>query len=428
MKLLKYLLPGMLLLSVLQLAQAQVQTTLRLDAAYRLLEQRYPGLGDTLLIRQMQTAELELNDLARLPEIRLRADGRLQSTSTQLESDNPMFPLEINQPLVNLKTYLEADYLLLDGGYQAAKASLIQLERAVDRGELEVQRFALRKIINQLFLRIQGLRAQGELFALSLADIEARAVQLRVAINQGTVLESELSRLEVKKLELEAQQDNLAYQLEGAINSLSDWLGLTLPEDLILDFPDLSAMRLSDEIRRPELDQFEQQKALVLAQAEFFDIQLKPKLSVFAQAGIGYPNPLNILDNNIAPYGLLGAGLTWTIKDWDQAQKKKDLLSLKARRIDHAAETFTFRLEKQTANYQADMARLDQQIRRQESIVRLQQQLLTEVTAQMEAGTATSTDYILQLNAELAARQKIAILQTERQAIQLNYWNERGAF
>jgi outer membrane protein TolC len=298
----------------------------------------------------------------------------------------------------------------------------------VDRGELEVQRFALRKIINQLFLRIQGLRAQGELFALSLADIEARAVQLRAAINQGTVLEGELSRLEVKKLELEAQQDNLAYQLEGAINSLSDWLGLTLPEDLILDFPDLSAMRLSDEIRRPELDQFEQQKALVLGQAELIDIQLKPKLSVFAQAGIGYPNPLNILDNNIAPYGLLGGGLTWTIKDWDQAQKKKDLLSLQARRIDHAAETFTFRLEKQTANYQADMARLDQQIRRQESIVRLQQQLLTEVTAQMEAGIATSTDYVLQLNAELAARQKIAILQTERQAIQLNYWNERGAF
>jgi len=402
--------------------------SLRLEEAYDLLEQHYPKLGDTTLIRQMEAAELALTKLDRLPDIRLRGDGRLQSTSTQLKTDNPMLDFEINQPLVNIKAYLEADYRLLDGGYQTVRQSLIQLEKAVDQGSLEVQRFALRKIINQLFLRIQTLRAQEALFALSLANIEARSEQVTAAIRQGTVLESELTKLRVQKLDLEAQRDNLTYQIEGARQTLADWLGVSLAEDVALILPDLSPSGLSKEINRPELELFEQQKAVVLAQAELIDIELKPKLNVFAQAGVGYPNPLNILDNKVAPYGLLGAGFTWTIKDWDKTEKQKALISMQAQRIDHAAQTFTFQLEKQSAAYRADMARLNQQIGRQESIVVLQKQLLRQLATQLEEGVNTATDYLLQVNAELAARQKIVILRAEQQAIQLHYWNERGAF
>jgi len=137
---------------------------------------------------------------------------------------------------------------------------------------------------------------------------------------------------------------------------------------------------------------------------------------------------LNILDNKVAPYGLLGAGFTWTIKDWDKTEKQKALISMQAQRIDHAAQTFTFQLEKQSAAYRADMARLNQQIGRQESIVVLQKQLLRQLATQLEEGVNTATDYLLQVNAELAARQKIVILRAEQQAIQLHYWNERGAF
>jgi outer membrane protein TolC len=401
---------------------------LRLEEAYQLLEQRYPVLGDTALIRQMEAMELELNDLNRLPEINLKGDGRFQSTSTRLESDNPMFPVEINQPLFNIRTYLEANYVLLDGGQQEARHSLIQLEKAAAQGELEVQRFALRKIINQLFLRISLLRTQQALFTISLDNLNVQQQRLTAAIQNGIALESEQTRLRVRTLELQAQRDNIDFYLEGSIKSLERWLGVQLGDQINLSFPSFSNITDEAAINRPELALFEKQQAVVLAKASLIEVRQKPKLNVFAQGGVGYPNPLNILDNNVAPYGLVGAGFTWTLKDWDKAKKEKSLLSLQAQRIEHAEETFRFNLEQQTPTYRAEVARLEQQIERNEAIAGLQKELLQTTAAQLEAGIITATEYLLQVNAELAARQQMAVLRAELQAVHLNYWNERGAF
>lgn len=63
--------------------------------------------------------------------------------------------------------------------------------------------------------------------------------------------------------------------------------------------PDLSPSGLSKEINRPELDFFQQQKAVVLAQAELIDIELQPKLYIFAQAGTAYRADMARLNQQI---------------------------------------------------------------------------------------------------------------------------------
>lgn len=428
MKIQHLILTWMVIWLVANWAKAQPPEALTLETAYSLLDQRYPLVGDTALIHEMEAIELALNKRGGLPNIRLLSESRLQSTSTRLESDNPMFPLEINQPLVNMKAYLEAEYLWLDGGQQKARESIIRLEKGVEREELAVQRFALRKIVNHLFLRIHTLRAQQQLLLLSLADLQLRYEQLLVAVKQGTVLASEPIKVKVKLLELEAASDNLSFQEAGARQSLADWLGIDLPEDVVLVFPNLSPSSIREGIHRPELVLYRHQKDLVFAQAERIDSQWKPKLRLFAQVGLGYPNPLNLLDNQVAPFGLIGAGFSWNLNDWGKSKMQKELLSLKAKRIDLAAESFLFQLEKKSAAYRADLAKIDQQISRQENILSLQQELLGQLSSQLEEGVITATDYLLQMNAELAVRREIALLQAERQAVALNYWNERAAF
>ena len=74
-----------------------------------------------------------------------------------------------------------------------------------------------------------------------------------------------------------------------------------------LIYPSMSEPTVIPEIDRPEQELFQLQRNLILAQSDLITAARKPKLSAFAQAGIGYPNPLNLLDNNPAPYGLIGA-------------------------------------------------------------------------------------------------------------------------
>lgn len=406
--------------------RGQSTSSISLQEAYEKLEQRYPALQDDQLLRQIEQEQLDLIEAGRLPEIALKGDGRLQSTSTRIEGDNT--PIEIQQPLVGVKTYLEANYILLDGGLQEIQKQLTSLEFAADQQQIEVQKFALRKNINQLFFQTTLLRTQEALFSISLQDLATRKESLQAGIENGVLLESELTKLEIKQLELESQKENIQFRIDGTLATLEDWLDIDLADDVVLEYPAFPNDQAESTIARPEQELFDKQKAALLAKAELIDIKLKPKVNLFAQGGIGYPNPLNILDNGVAPYGLIGAGFTWTIKDWDKTKKEKSLLALQAQRIENAAETFDFNLDKQTAFFQSEVDRLYQQIEKSRTIASLQEDLLNNLAAQLDGGVITATDYLLQVNAELAARQKVAILEAELLSVRLNYWNERGAF
>jgi len=406
---------------------AQPLNELRLPEAYELLEANYPNLRNTAIHEDILQADLEKLDIARLPSLQWKADGRLQSESTQLDAEGSMIPIEIDQPLVSVRSYVEANYVALDGGVNDAQRQLKRIQTAVNQQETEVERFQLRERINQLFLSVTLLRAQSDLLDLSLENLAARKEQLDAGVEYGTVLESEYSKIEVRELELLAKKDQLEYQLAGAIQTLEQLTGIELSEEVDLQFPELPDPAMVPTIQRPEQELFQLQREAILAQSELIDTERRPKLNLFAQAGLGYPNPLNILDSELAPYALIGAGFTWQITDWKKNDLDKQILSLQAQKLDNAEQTFEFNLETKESQYRSTIERLQAQIQRDEQIARLQADILQQVAAQLDEGVINSSDYLEQLNAELAARQNVVIHELELLQTQLHFWNERGA-
>jgi outer membrane protein TolC len=167
---------------------------------------------------------------------------------------------------------------------------------------------------------------------------------------------------------------------------------------------------------------------MILAQNDLIDAERGPKLNLFAQAGVGYPNPLNFLDSDPAPYGVVGAGFSWKLTDWNKRNLQRQQISLQAQRLQNAEESFSFNLDQQTASYLAEIERLEAQIKNEAEIAVLQADILTQMAAQLDGGVITATDYLIQLNEELMARQQIVIHQLQLQQLQLNFWNARGGF
>ena len=166
------------------------------------------------------------------------------------------------------------------------------------------------------------LRTQIGLFELSIADIAARLEQAQAAVDNGVLLESELSKLQVRQKELLAQQSNIKYQIVGTIESLEDLLSVPLNPEVELIYPDLGEPTVLPAIERPEQELFRWQQAAILAREQLIDTEKRPKLNLFAQAGIGYPNPLNLLDSDPAPYALLGMGMSWKLIDWNKSKRQ----------------------------------------------------------------------------------------------------------
>lgn len=423
----KYFLLACSLLSTL-VTNGQQRLDISLSEAYVLLEKQYPVLQNTGLLDQIHQKEIAQLDIAKLPSLMWYTDGRLQSQSTSLNSDGGMVPVEIDQPLFSLKTYVEANYNILDGGINEVQRKLKEVQLVADQQNIEVDRFALRKRINQLFINITIGREQSKLLDFSLNDLEVRKERVAASVELGTALESEMSKVEVKILELSAQQDNLAYQISGLVNSLSQLIGEDLADGVQLAFPEMPAVQLIPTIDRPEQKLFRLQREAILAQSDMIEAQKRPKLGAYAQAGVGYPNPLNILDNNIAPYAVIGARFGWQITDWKKSKVDQEILSLQAQKLNNAQATLEFNIASQEANYLADVKRLHAQIQQDEKIAQLQALILQQLAAQLDEGVITSTDYLTQGNAELSARQNLTIHQTELLKIQVEFLNERGGF
>lgn len=426
MKQRNYFIGFLLMISTLNFGQSKTELSL-LDA-YSLLEKNYPILQNSGLLEQIYQKELEQLDIAKKPKLFLKADGRIQSQSVSLESDNPMAPINFDQSIWSLKTYAEAQYLILDGGLNDAQRKIKTFKLKADLQNVEVDRFALRERINQLFFGITLLREQSKLFDISLKALEARKSQVAAGLEMGVLLESELTKIKVKELEIKSMQDNVGFQVAGLVNTLSILVGEDISNDAKLNFPPLSSPAEIPNLNRPEQEYFKLQREAILAQSDMIDVQKKPQLSAYAQAGIGYPDPLNFLANEISPYGVLGVQMNWKITDWNKSQVDKDILSLQSQKLIHAEETFIFNFNSKKAKYQADVNRLLYQIGQDEKIANLQADILKQLAAQLDEGVITSSEYITQVNAELLSRQNLLIHQTELSKIQLEFWSERGGF
>jgi outer membrane protein TolC len=402
-------------------------TTLSLHEAYTLLEERYPALKDTDVLTALHQKEQEKLDKVRLPGIYLKADGRLQSESPSLNlPDGVSLPFEIDLPLYAVKTFIEAQYNIIDGGMNEVQKNLKEIQLKSDLQEVEVNKYALRKRINQLFVNIAILREQITVFDISLKDLNERTQTLEAAVEEGVALESELTKIKVKELEINSQKDNISYSISGLINSLSQLLNVSLNEDVVLNFPSYADPLQIPNIVRPEQELFKLKQNALMANYEMIDARRKPKVAAFAQAGIGYPNPLNFLDNEFTPYGIIGFQFNWKITDWKADLIEKEILSLQAKRIQNAHETFDFNLATREAGYLADIERLQNQINKEKEIADLQGEILAQLAIQLDEGIITSADYITQVNAELRSRQNILIRQTELLKRQIEFWNERG--
>jgi outer membrane protein TolC len=302
----------------------------------------------------------------------------------------------------------------------------VDLQR--DLQTVEVTRFALRERINKYIVGIILLREQSKLFGFTLEDLATRKGNVEAAVEFGVMLPSEITKMEVKELEIKAQENNLDYKLDGLVRSLSDLLGVPLARDVEFKLPEFPESDLLPNINRPETKMFQVQRKAILARSDLLEVALQPKLSAYAQAGLGYPNPLNILDNGIAPFGIIGLQLNWQITDWKKNKVERDVLSLQASKLENAEETFEFNMRSKEANYLSEVNRLKAQIEFDKDIADLQGAILEQLAAQLDEGVITSADYVSQTNAELIARQNLLVNQTELLKTQLEFWNDRGVF
>ena len=397
------------------------QGALTLNEAYKLAESNYPLIKDQALLESISEYNLELINRKRLPTINLVGLGQLQSDNLQIGEEGSNSPINIDVPLESYRGYLDLDFNVFDGGMTNADRAIEKSQLKVNQQALKVNLRNLKDRVNVLFLNILLQKQQQSLIKTSIENIEVNIEMMQSGFDNGTVLESELSKLKVRKIELESEEINLEGNIKATTALLTELLGTPLTSETKLLLPDTVMQQSNLDISRPEEQLFEFQTNLLEAQKGKINASRLPKLSLFAQGGIGYPNPLNFADISNSTYALGGIRLNWNVFDWGIAKKEKEKIEIIKEQIAVDREIFEFNINQQQDNFLEKIEALNLQIEKDKAIVKLQSEILEQSSVQLQEGVINSNEYLIQVNNELSARQQMQLHLVRKQKLQIEY-------
>ena len=252
---------GMLFLPFAAMAQG-----LRLDECQRLAQENYPLLKKYDLIRQ--TTDFTVSNLNKgyLPQLSLGGQASYQSdvmtlpsalTDMLASSGYDVKGLEKDQ----YKVSLDLNQVIYDGGNIRAGKAVAQAEGEADSRQTDVDMYALRDRVNNLFFGIllteDKLRLNEDLQTL-LAD---NCRKIEAMLTGGTAMQSDVDAVRAEYLNTRQQHT----ELESARDSYRAMLALFIGREIDTPLVKPEATEpIYNKVMRPELSLFDAQNNFCL--------------------------------------------------------------------------------------------------------------------------------------------------------------------
>ncbi len=412
--LLWFLLPAQLLLA---------QEPVTIEQCQQWARDYHPLLKQEEIYKKMSALKFENNATNYLPQIDLKAQATYQSEVTKIGISLP----NMNIPEISkdqYKMYLDVKQTIWDGGL--TKANEI-LERAKEKSNLQgvvVELYQVRERVNRLFFTSFLIQQNLELLVKKQETLDSRKSRMETAEEQGMLLASELDQILAEQIKVKQQQIELQSNRETVLSALSILTGKQL-DDLQNLTIESTEFNLNNDLHRPELKLFETQTDLLVASSDLLHKKRNPKLFGFGQAGYGRPG-LNMLNNDFSTYGLVGVGLNWTVFDWKNTRRERELIQLQQQLINTQQQQFERNVNIAMDGEYRKIKQLENILKSDRELIELQERITRSSASKLENGTITSSDYIQDLNAEIAARITLETHKIQVEAAKINYHTIKG--
>jgi outer membrane protein TolC len=370
-------------------------STLTLEDCYRLARDNYPRLADTR--RQQEISDLKLKNIGIVwnPQLNLNGQATYQSEVTKVSI--PLPGVNIPSPSKDqYKVYLDVKQTIYDGGVSKTSKTVEQSGLAVDLQNIEVELYSLNDKVNQLYFGILLMTENEAVIKLKKDILGERIKVLESGYKNGVVTSRDLELLKAENLLTEQQIGEIHAERISGLGALGFLTNQNLSENCILTGPVIGTK--SSQITRPELRYFDLLGNKIDQNSQLLQKARSPKLFSFGQAGYGRPG-LNMLKNTFDPYYLVGLGVSWNILDWKQTGRNREILEVQKQMIGSQRAVFDQNLSIALFRANEAIKKAEQLLKVDEELVALRENIAKHSASQLENGTITSADYIVDLNA-----------------------------
>ena len=404
--------------------QAQPKKILLLSAAYDLALKNYPLVKQRELLKQ--TAAINIENLGKgfLPQVNLSGQASYQSDVTAIKIPLP----GVNIPSPSKDQYrivADINQLLYDGNNIKVQKDIQRLNENTEQQKIEIELYRIKDRINQLFLGVLFLDEQLKQVDLVKNDLSIGIKKTEAQVNNGVAFRSNLNVLKAELLKTDQRTIELTTTRKGLTDVLSLFIGETLPDEVVLEKPVITATLAGTDIQRPELKLYSVQEKLLNGQYKLIDSRIRPRASLYLQSGYGRPG-LNLLKNDFAFFYTTGVRLNWAFGGLYTQKKEKQLIELGKRSIGIQKEIFLLNTNTVLKQQEAEISKMKKLIAKDYEIIELRVKVKDAAKVQLDNGVITANDYLREVNAEDQSRQSLITHQVQLLQAQINYQNTLG--
>lgn len=398
----------LLALSLFVCVQMSAQVTLKECIA--LAEENYPIISKYDLLEQTKEVNLSNINKGWLPQINVYGQGTVQN-------DTPSLPESliniINQTGTNIAGLNEWQYRIgadisqniWDGGTSKVHRKIERAEDAERQAAIDVQLYAVRERVEDLYFGILLMDAQIEQVKNMQLLLQSNLDKLRIMQSNGTAMQSDVDMVEAEYLGTVQQLT----QAESASQSYRNVLGLFMGKSIVGQKLVKPEAFIPQDLMpsRPELKYFEKQLQTNEARNASITANMMPKIGLFAQLYYGYTGFdyfENMMNRNPSFNILAGVKLSWNIGALYNKKNDRMKLKLSSDNINVERDIFLFNINLQSRSQLDHIDELKAVIKNNDRIVELRTNVRKAAESQLDNGVIDATALLTKLTDEKQAR------------------------
>ena len=394
------------------------------EECVKLAQENYPLIRKYNLLNH--TKEVNLSDINKswLPQINVYGQGTVQN-------ETPSFPESlagiISQTGMSISGLNEWQYKvgadisqnIWDGGVSKTERKIELAEDAERQAALDVQLYAIRKRVEELYFGILLIEEQTEQTRNMQTLLKSNLDKLQTMFENGTAMQSDVDMVEAQYLSTAQQLTQAESTAKSYRKVLEIFTGKSLAGQELVK-PDTSSIPQDLMPDRPELRHFEAQLQTNEARNASITASTMPKIGLFAQAYYGYPGFdyfKSMMNRDLSFNILAGVKVSWNIGAFYTKKNNRRKLRLYSGNIAVERDVFLFNTNIQTRSQLDHIEELKAIMKENDRIVELRTNVRKAAESQLDNGVIDATDLLIRLTDEKQARlnasyQEIRLLQS----------------
>ena len=417
MKLFKYTVCFSALLLSFQV-HAQQKEELTLEQLQALAKDNYPLLKQKQMYADIGSNKVKQLSANFLPQINVTGQATYQSEVTEFS-----FPgagsAGFKQKPDQYSLGLELKENIFDYGAVKTQKQIERESSEIQSQQVDVEYLKLKDKINQLYGNVCLQQENKKIMLLRMNELDAKRKKIQSAVDNGAALQSSFLVLESEYLTTQQKMEEINSNLNAWYKTLSIITNKTLDTTVRFSYVKKD-IALQSIVIRPEYRLYDlQSNSLKLKESMVFKNNL-PKVFVFGRGYYGRPG-YNFLNNEFRPYGIVGAGLSWNLTAYYTSAKETKNIRINNDIVANQKKIFDLNLQSTLVQQQEEIIKLEKMIIMDVKIVNAKTEIRKASSSQLDNGVITTSDYIVDLNAENQAQFNLKLHEIQLLMSKQNY-------